>query len=573
MKRNTLVTLTLLLLSCFFIKAQSFNENDKNVLKSILRQQSAISGKLNLEVLGLSISDTLNWNTSEDWLNKLHQPQGLVYFDWEWDIHLPSQLNRFEIKTFDDSNSQLAGNIDFSGFTKLKYLDCSNGKFTGINVSQNTELKYLDCSNNELTGIEISRLTLLNTLNCSNNKISDLNLINNLNLAHLNCSGNLLTEIELFENYSIVSLICSNNQISRLVLPATPTYLEVLDCSDNLLSSVDTKNSINLKLLSLDNNNFSTLNLQGNINLISFYNQNNLVRNINLTKNNNLLLLNTSDNKLAELKVNGNSFIKYLYAANNEIKDVDFSSNTDLEILDIKQNKLTSLDLSNNSILSELDCSYNDLISIVTSLSSAPLTSLVYNNNHLLFSAMPVSYIVPGVTKELKYSPQNEVDGGEISYNQIIDLSSEYNIKNNNTSYSWVHLTDETASITSLGNGRFSAVENEDKVYLCKLTNPFFPDLTLHYKITIKKDTITDNIEKETISDKSIYYDKESEKIIIEIPKDDVKSLDLYDTLGRNVIHTTVVEGAISTQHLSKGVYVIKLTLISGKYISKKISI
>lgn len=572
--RKTYFTLTFIFLfisSCFLVNAQQYGENEKLGLKSFLRQPSAVDNKINLQILGLSISDTLNWDVSEDWLVKLHQPQSLTYFDWEWDSYAPCQLKRLEIKTFDDSNAQLSGTLDCSYFSRLEYLDCSNSDLTHLKISENTSLRYLDCSGNKLNDLDIFRLTLLATLNCSNNKISDLDLSNNLNISTLNCAGNQLEDLDLTYNYAIISLICSGNKIENLVLSKISNYIEVLDCSDNLLSNLDISSFSGLKLLAFDNNRLRNIDLANNDRIESLYNSGNELSNVDVSQSNNLMLLNASDNKLDNLNVDDNSQLRYIYAAKNQIQDLDLSSNQQLAVLKVNNNKLEDLDLSNNLSLTDLDCSFNNLYSINTAVSASPLLSVVYNNNNLLFSAMPINYISSGVTKTLKYAPQNELDGGEISYTDVIDLSSEYKIKDFITLYNWSLLPETyTPVVNDLGNGRFSAILNEDNLYICNLTNPFFSDLTLQYKIMIKKDTIV-GIEDKSISDNYIYYDKKSDIIIVKtINGDEVKSIELYDTLGRNTVHS---EGSseVSVHNIQSGVYIVKAVFVSGKYISKKI--
>lgn len=570
--RKTYFTLTFLFIcSCFFINAQQYGENEKLGLKSFLRQPSAVDNKINLQILGLSISDTLNWDVSEDWLIKLHQPQGMTYFDWEWDSYTPSQLKRLEIKTFDDSNTQLAGTLDCSYFSRLEYLDCSNSNLIHLNISENTSLRYLDCSGNKLNDLDVFRLTLLATLNCSNNMISDLDLSNNLNISTLNCANNQLETLDLTYNYAIVSLICSNNKIEDLMLSKISNYIEILDCSDNLLSDLDISSFSGLKLLALDNNKFKNIDLANNDKIESLYNSGNELLNVDVSQSNNLILLNASNNKLDDLNVDANSQLRYIYAAKNQIQEFDVSSNQQLVVLKVNNNKLEDLDLSNNLLLADLDCSFNNLYSINTAVSANPLLSVVYNNNNLLFSAMPVNYISSDITKILKYAPQNEIDGGEISYTDVIDLSSEYKIKDFVTSYNWSLLPEtSTPVVKELGNGYFSAILNEDNLYICNLTNPFFPDLTLQYKIMIKKDTVV-GIEDASTSDNYIYYDKESGLIVVKTTNgDEVKSIELYDTLGRNTMYS---EGRseVFARKVQSGVYIVKVVFVSGRYFSKKI--
>ena len=67
--------------------------------------------------------------------------------------------------------------LDLSRNTALKYLNCSNCSFTGLNVSHNPALEEIDCRNNRLSHLSLSNNFLLKKLNCEWNKMEHLFIV------------------------------------------------------------------------------------------------------------------------------------------------------------------------------------------------------------------------------------------------------------------------------------------------------------------------------------------------------------------------------------------------------------
>ena len=188
--------------------AQTFHENDKEGLRIFMRQSSAEDGKINAEQLGLQISDTLNWQNDEAWVEKI---VGLV-----WNNALPQKL----IATTDGigiempnswNGRHLAGTLDASKWSNLTNLVCSKNHLTALNVSANTVLGALRCNDNLLTELDVSANTELILLHCGYNLLSTLDVSTNINLTDFKCNDNQLTSLDLSKNPSLFFLDCSNN--------------------------------------------------------------------------------------------------------------------------------------------------------------------------------------------------------------------------------------------------------------------------------------------------------------------------------------------------------------------------
>jgi len=572
MRNKTLLLTIAIFTTSFFsskIYSQVFNEDDKEGLRNFLRQKSSVIDKTNIEYLGLSASDTTSWYSSEEWLLQLQTPGSITYIDWTWDMSTPCRLTHFEIKSFDGSNSNLAGDLDCKYFSELEYLDLANSQISNLDISENMKLRYLDCSGNKLASLDTYQNNLLTSLNCSENQLTELNLNLNFNLATLNCSDNKLSYLNVSENSNLIGLSCSNNDISKLVLPKSP-LLDFIDCSNNNLSDLSLPKYGNLKLLSAGNNILSGIDVSENVELMSIYAAENNIDEFDTSTNNELVILNTSHNNLDKLILNSNPKLEYLFCFNNSLENLNIASNANLLVLNCNNNLLSSLSLDNNLLINELDCSFNDISSISASESATPLLSFVGNDNNLKFSSMPVD-MFSSATKKLVYSPQAETDMGEVLYGNEIDFSSEYKIKEVITTYKWVLANDSEIEMNEVSNGIFTALINDDIINYCKMTNSLLPDLTLVFKIKTLENLDT-GVTGNNDSNQPFYYDRPSQGIHF-INPDDVKYVDIFDSLGRHRSELTNIPSTLSLAKFAAGVYLIKVTMKSGKVVTKKISL
>ncbi len=171
------------------------------------------------------------------------------------------------------------------------------------------------------------------------------------------------------------------------------------------------------------------------------------------------------------LDLTGCDSIVYLSCKNNSITGINTSTNAKLAELYCSNNQLEHLDVSKNKKLTKLNCAYNKL-----RFSTMTPKALF----HTSYTAMP----------------QDTIDGGTALIINPIDLSSEYNFKNqygNNsiTQYTWLKILDDgteipinTGDITN-NNGIFTFNYTlTTGNYLCKMINTAFDStIALVFKV------------------------------------------------------------------------------------------
>lgn len=574
-------------------KAQSYNENDKAGLRALLRQKSSDKSTLNLERLGLSITDTATWKTSEDWITKLHDSFSPSYIDWEWTSSVPSRLITLKIKNIEDespSGAVLSGTFDCFYFSELQELDCSFQQFVGLNISSNSKLQILNCTGNKLSALNVSQNKRLRALNCSKNEIIDLNVKQNEELIYIDCSDNQLTTLSLLYNPKLESVSCANNKIATFGVSMNES-LTYLDCSNNNLSKLALNKNAALENVYVSNNAISNLDLASNGDLYAiFATHNSSMTNLNLANSKKAKVLNVSNSKLsklnlkqnvdleylscennnlAQLDISNNSFLQSLNLANNKVEELNTGTNQFLQYLNCENNLLTILDLANSNDLGYLNCANNAL----TTVSVANVIShVICNDNNLIFSELPILSNKLSEYVTLTYTPQGKINGGDIDVEDALDLGAEYSFNGKNTSYNWINAASEGISVIPETDGVFQ-FNNEtglDKILLCEMTNATFPGLTISYEVTVLKDKAS-GIEDVDNDDTLIYFDP-SGSLNIE-SEDVIKSLALFDMLGRLVKQENVMgrTSKLDTQSLPQGVYVIKMTMESNKITVKKL--
>jgi len=129
----------------------------------------------------------------------------------------------------------LIGNLDVSGCTELKSLDCENNHLDSLNVSNCTALESLNCYHNRLTSLHASNCTALQSLDCYDNQLSTLDLSNCTALNLLDCQNNQLSNLDVSTCAALTSLKCSNNRLASLDV-SNCTALRDLSCRYNQLT-------------------------------------------------------------------------------------------------------------------------------------------------------------------------------------------------------------------------------------------------------------------------------------------------------------------------------------------------
>ena|GEM_PF-5704092 len=126
----------------------------------------------------------------------------------------------------------------------ISFLNCSNNRLTGVDVSENNLLVYLCCSQNRLINLDVSKNTFLTNLECNSNQLTSLDVGKNILLSGLICSNNQLTNLDVSKNTLLSGLICNFNELKELDMSKN-TVLSALWCSNNQLSAIALDNIFN----------------------------------------------------------------------------------------------------------------------------------------------------------------------------------------------------------------------------------------------------------------------------------------------------------------------------------------
>ena len=218
--------------------AQTYHEDDKEGLRMFLRQFSADDGRINAERLRLQISDTLDWQDNEAWVDKINAIL-------EWNDESPKRLVEMNVAkvialhaaTF-DVNILLTGILDASKWSKLTSLSCEHNQLEALDISANIALTSLSCYSNKLTTLDVSSNTALTYLGCSDNYLTSLDVSSNHALKTLFCSMNEITALDVSANTALQTLYCANNELITLDVSANKALRDIR-CQYNQLSVLE----------------------------------------------------------------------------------------------------------------------------------------------------------------------------------------------------------------------------------------------------------------------------------------------------------------------------------------------
>lgn len=163
------------------------------------------------------------------------------------------------------------------------------------------------------------------------------------------------------------------------------------------------------------------------------------------------------------------------------ITALEFFDATLLESLFCKNNQITTLNLNGCSALEFVECKQN-LISNLTLPSTTTLTYVDCSDNNFTLTTLPVKQ---GTWTDYIYFPQKDYTLAKTIYavNEEIDLSNQFTISGNTTTYTWKTkggITLVNGSDYNVTNGKFSFLRGNDDSLYCEMTNSLFPSLTLN---------------------------------------------------------------------------------------------
>lgn len=228
----------------FTANAQDYNELDKEGLRIFLRQAASRSGVFNYNIVGLNTSDTADWYTSDEWLDKIINFSGGGMFPLEWNEDIPRRLVKLNL-TNHTSSDKLAGILDCKKFDSIQSVDVSGNQLTGLVTGQNINLRTLSCLSNKLTNLDLSGNAGLVSVSCGYNELKSLETRYCPNLQMLDCVDNYIQVLDVSRNIHLTYLSCGNNAIESLDVSNNPE-LNFLYCFNNLLTTLDISNNKSL---------------------------------------------------------------------------------------------------------------------------------------------------------------------------------------------------------------------------------------------------------------------------------------------------------------------------------------
>lgn len=512
---------------------QIYGERDKEGLRKLLRQPAYKEGRFNFEYFGLTAVDTLQWHRSEKWVETINSYiSGQEPFYWEKGedgyMHLVDidfsgpPRNSLELGV-------LSGELDFSYFSELAYINCNLQRFTSVDLSQNPKLITLDLSINRLQEIDLSNNTKLEVIILNNNKIENINLSNNPLIDWLDVSNNQISSLNLQKNKDLIRLFATSNQLTEVNISES-TKLSKLDISKNKLTAVDLSKNTELTFVNISFNKLTAVDISANTELTE---------------------ADVSFNKLTQLDISKNLQLTRIDATSNFIKEFDLSKNANLLNVNIGANFLTNLDISKNLKLSKL----------------------VFFNNCMKLSTLPIPN--SSNLKTIGYTPQQPVDEGEVKRGAEVDLSSESVIAGINSVYTWESEMGEdiTSQMVDKGNGKF-VIETDPKFInqfiICSITNSKFPSISMSHVFRVLDTTTGIDSEKTGKTEIKIYPNPVTDVLYLE-SDEEVKTATLFDISGRILKAEYGNIEQINVTDLPKGFYILKTTTQSGKQSTHKI--
>lgn len=241
------------------------------------------------------------------------------------------------------------------------------------------------------------------------------------------------------------------------------------------VTGIDLTNAHALRTLNLSNNALTEIDFEGNHSLETVNVSGNSLTNLEFTHHNLLISLNASKNELASLNLGTSLGLKNLNISNNKLKELDLGRCEMLETFEANSNLLESLNVVGCKALTDLRVRDNYLKEL-NLLTNTNLNIVWIEDNLFKFSTMPQT-----TSKTFSYSSQKKTPIPTKSF--MVDLSSEYKIGDNITTYSWktssgTRLFEDEDYTIENGVTTFLNTEDYDAVY-CEMKNDTWPRLTL----------------------------------------------------------------------------------------------
>jgi len=298
------------------------------------------------------------------------------------------------------------------------------------------------------------------------------------------------------------------------------TYLDVRYNSIGDLTGIEDFTS--LVILYCSGNPITSIDVSNAAELIELWCEDTQLENLDLNNNIALTMLVGYGNNLNSLFVNGAISLKQLYCENNNLTSLDVSQNIALDDLSCGNNQLNNLDVGENTDLRWLYCSNNNLASLDLSKNMG-LFGLTCSDNQLTIL-------------DVRNGNNSSISSFNATNNPLlecIEVDSEADANAGIGSYaSW--LKDATASYSEDCENNLGVDDEILAEGLSLYPNPVSNTLLVESKVKLKK-------------------------------------IEIYSILGQKIKQINSKFNSISTENLSRGIYMIKISSEKGTTVRKLI--
>lgn len=538
---------TLLLLSyCFTINAQNtYNEQDKEGLRKILRQEGVyyydFEQNVNFKLYGLSESDTLSWYNNEVWVDKLMDkniktPSNYLYYiNISWNDDVPKKITAL------DWNK---GTKD----TKFTLADFSELESINVGLRKDPQMLYAQTS-------------IVDISNCSK-----LESIGGFGVKIINPAGSELPQVET------ISLSDAYSGFDFTKTPSLKALGLMTIFTGNGVRNINLSNCPDIESIYILSTGIYSINLTGASKLSQFsYSTGNF-------GDTSIEHIDFSDCvSLKDIKIGG-----YLEG----LKSLDLSNNINLETIslmhinglqedivwgDISPKNLhmeecvmpsKTIDLSKMNRLEKLVCKKNELRQIRLP-ENGVLDTVNIEQNSLLPSQLPLAHY-----SVFEYKSQSLSDTIYVPCD--IDLRNELIVDGQETAFKWEYFDFETfesgAFFPANSNGVFQ-IEGQfaDKGIKCYMKNDRFPDLTVTaYLVSYMSERPVGVDVTEASEDVQIQQSIVSAGSPFTITSTAAGKAYLYNLNGVLLFESNIKEGQNELYTNSNGLYLLKVSLNDG---------
>lgn len=246
------------------------------------------------------------------------------------------------------------------------------------------------------------------------------------------------------------------------------TQLTHLYVNGNKLKALDLSNNVALTRLYVNNNSLTSLVLSPSVTYVNA--QNNSLERFDASVVPNLTYLNIASNKLTSLDLSANHVLANLFAQDNQMTTFVLGRNeTEKLSVNVSGNQLTSLDLIEATGLGTAKARLFAQNNKLSQIKYSSLTTANLSGNSFTLSTLPRQNIAT-----LTYAPQQPME--IVSTNGVVDLSGEYMIDGQATTFAWYKADGTAISASDYVEeaGKFTFNQNFESAY-CVLSNAVLP--------------------------------------------------------------------------------------------------